>query len=355
MKVDRDKLLATLEAVLPGVATKETIEQSDCFVFGDGVVRTFNEEIACTAPLKLGDVAGATVAKPLIESLRLMEDETLQVYMEAPYVIFAGQRGRKVKRKLQAKVNLPLSAIEIPETWHEISPEYNDALLMTHECAKNKDEERFFACCVHIAKGRIEATDNDTQLMRYRVKTRISKPSLIKKQSARAIAEMGARDFAETERWLHYRNDAGLVISCCRYLLDEAYPYPDTESACEVNGTPLSLPKSIGEAAALAEICSREQKDMNFVILTLSPGVVRLEGIGITGEYSHPVECEYEGEPMSFMIPPKLLRQIVEKYDAATINPSSLFVAGERFVYVSRLRDPEVLKKKKRKKQESEE
>jgi len=352
MKVDREQLLTTLESVVPGLAHKETLEQSDCFVFQDGMVRTFNEEIACSMPIKLEDVEGAVVAKSLLDALRQLEDESLTVYVDGPQLVFKGKRGTAIKQKLQAKILLPLKAIEIPTQWQEITPEYCDALLMVHECAKNKDEERPHATCVHIAKGRIEATDNETQLMRYKVKTGIKESSLIKKISAKHIAEMGAREFSETERWLHYRNDAGLVISCCRY--NWGFPSEQLDKTLEVEGTPLALPKAIIEAVKIAEVYSREQKDSNFVVLSLSPGKVKLEGIGVTGEYSKPMLCDYSGENLSFMIPPKLLMQIVDKYDTVNVTPNILFVVGHRFAYASRLRDPEPIKKGKKKPKQEE-
>src|SRR4051812_18497622 len=115
--VDREGLLSCLEAVVPGLANKETIDQSNCFVFKDGVVRTFNEEIACTMPSKLEDVEGAVVAQSLLDALRQMEDEKLMVFMEGPKLVLKGQRGRAIKQNLQAQIKLPLAAIEIPAEW----------------------------------------------------------------------------------------------------------------------------------------------------------------------------------------------------------------------------------------------
>src|SRR5687768_12406403 len=55
MRVDRENLLRALESVTAGLAHREIIEQSGSFVFKDGNVITFNDEIACTAtsPLKI--------------------------------------------------------------------------------------------------------------------------------------------------------------------------------------------------------------------------------------------------------------------------------------------------------------
>ena len=46
MRVSREKLMQALEAVSPGLANRELIEQSSCFVFKSGMVMTFNDEVA---------------------------------------------------------------------------------------------------------------------------------------------------------------------------------------------------------------------------------------------------------------------------------------------------------------------
>ena len=64
-----------LEAVSPGLATREAIEQSSCFVFKDGRVMTFNDEVACSIDCELG-FDGAVAAKPLRSAVWALEAES---------------------------------------------------------------------------------------------------------------------------------------------------------------------------------------------------------------------------------------------------------------------------------------
>ena len=63
MKINREELLNQLESVLPGLSTREIIEQSSCFVFMNKEVITYNDEISCSHKSRL-DIEGAIVATP---------------------------------------------------------------------------------------------------------------------------------------------------------------------------------------------------------------------------------------------------------------------------------------------------
>ena len=97
MKVNRENLLKELESVIPGLSPKEVIEQSSCFVFQDNVITTFNDEIACSIGTAL-DIKGAVPAKLLLEVLRKVTDEEVEIKQKKGELsIF----GKKIKCKIR--------------------------------------------------------------------------------------------------------------------------------------------------------------------------------------------------------------------------------------------------------------
>ena len=54
-EIPREAFLRTLEAVQPGLDPTGAIEQSSCFIFKDGAVMTFNDEVSCRMDLSLKD------------------------------------------------------------------------------------------------------------------------------------------------------------------------------------------------------------------------------------------------------------------------------------------------------------
>ena len=61
MKIQREELIRKLESVQPGLAVRETIEQSSTFVFYHGDVHTLNDEVYCRCPSGLDPKAKAAV------------------------------------------------------------------------------------------------------------------------------------------------------------------------------------------------------------------------------------------------------------------------------------------------------
>jgi hypothetical protein len=72
--VNREQFIKELESVQAGLSVRAATEQSNCFVFSDGVVRTFNDEIACEQKTSL-KITGAVIADPLISLLRKLPEE----------------------------------------------------------------------------------------------------------------------------------------------------------------------------------------------------------------------------------------------------------------------------------------
>jgi hypothetical protein len=67
-RINREEFLRNLESVEPGLSPREILEQSSCFIFQKGWIKTFNDEVACKikSPLKL---EGAVQAAPLLAIL----------------------------------------------------------------------------------------------------------------------------------------------------------------------------------------------------------------------------------------------------------------------------------------------
>ena len=79
MRINREELLKALESVTPGLSPKEIQEQTNCIVFHEGQIITFNDEISCSRESPLGDIEGAVRAIPLLTLLSKLTEEEIQV------------------------------------------------------------------------------------------------------------------------------------------------------------------------------------------------------------------------------------------------------------------------------------
>lgn len=335
MRQNREKLLRKLEAVSPGLATREAIEQSSCFVFKDGRVITFNDEIACSMECDIG-VDGAVAAKPLIELLGKLSEDVVDIAPKegGGELVVKGKR-RRAGILLEAEIALPVSAVDTPGDWSDLDPEFADGVSVVQQCA-GKDANQFALTCVHITPTHVEACDN-YQLARYPLKVDVEKAFLVKKDNIKHIIGLGMTEMSETRTWIHFRNPAGLVLSARREM-DE---FQNLDEILSMEGTPTTLPGGLAEAVDKAEIFSSENSENNVVEVVLKGGQLRLRGEGATGWYEERKQVKWDGEDLAFNIAPKMLVDITERANDCTLEPGRLKIDGGKFTYVTCLGNPD--------------
>ena len=333
MQVGRGELLQVLESLQPGLTTRDVVEQSSCFCFIDGDCVTFNDEIACrrTSPLK---IEGAVQAAPLLNILRKLPEEEVDIIIEDGQLVVRGNR-RRCGIRMQADVSLPIEKVELADEWQELHSDFTDAIYVAQQCV-GKDKSNYTGTCIHLHPKYVEACDNK-QAVRYKIKTRVKEPILVRGSSLQNIVSLDMTEFAETETWIHFRNPTGLILSCRRDIQE----FDNLDSILEVEGEQLTLPKGLGEAAMKAEVFSSENTDDNEVLIGLKPGRIKIVGEGVSGWYQEFKKSSYDGEELSFRIAPKLLGDLVKRYSECLISETRLKVDTGKFVYVVALGRPD--------------
>jgi len=340
--VNREKLLLQLEAVQPGLSTREIIEQSSCFVFQNQTVMTFNDEIACTHECEL-KVEGAVQAAPLLSVLRKMPETELEVEVADGYFVLIGKR-RRAEIRHENDILLHIDKVEKPTKWVELHGDFLEGVGLVQHCA-SKDASQFKLTCIHLHPDFIEACDN-FQATRVKMKTGVKASMLVRRDSLKHVASLGMTDFCETETWIHFRNADGLVLSCRRYMVE----YHNIDSLLDFKGEPITLPKGLKEATDLAEVFSAENSEDNVVTVQLRPdrgGMLRITGEGACGRFREVKDLKYSGPPMEFLIAPKLLTELTEKHNEAEIAKGRLRVDGGKWVYMTCLTAPDESKTSK--------
>lgn len=330
--VNRETLLHQLESVQPGLSSREIIEQSSCFVFKDGNVITYNDEVACTHKSAL-EVTGAVQAGPLVSILRKLPDDDLSISVDGGELVIEGKR-RRAALRLEAEVLLPVDKVEKPGKWRALGEDFLEAINLVQHCA-SKDESQFQLTCIHLHPDHIEACDN-FQVTRVRFKTGVAKATLVRRDSIKHIVTLGMTEFSESETWIHFRNPGGLVLSCRRYMES----FPDTTPILSFKGHPITLPKGLGDAADRASVFSGEAAEDNQVLVELRTGKLRVKGIGASGSFQEIKKLKYDGPALAFQIAPELLIELTKKHNDAEITEGRLRVDGGKWSYVTCLSLP---------------
>jgi DNA polymerase III sliding clamp (beta) subunit (PCNA family) len=341
MTIDREKFLTALNSVKAGLSPREFIEQSSCFVFQDGMVMTFNDEVSCRIKVPI-DVEGAIQAQSLLDILGKVEDEELMVRVseEDSELQFKG-KGKVFGITMDAEIYLPISDVETPEDdeWKKLPKEFTESISLVERCA-SKDSSKFRLTCIHLAPDLMEACDN-MQAMRCWIDTGLAKSVLVRATSLAHICELGMDLIAMTESWVHFKNQSGLIFSCRRYN-DE---YIRLDPLLEFEGKPLTFPKGLDKAAERAAVFATDKAGDPLVRITLEQDRLKLEGEGISGWYREAKAVAYDGPNMEFMIDPELMRKIAERYSDAQISDEKMRITGKttetKWEYITVLATPE--------------
>ena len=330
MQVNREKLLSALESVSPGLASRELIEQSGCFVFRAGKVITFNDEVACSISSPLGnEVEGAVTAKPLLELLSKLTEDELDVKLADGKLQIKG-KGRRAEIVTDAEVKLPVETVEIPEEWTKLEPDFLEGLGIVQSVAAAGKDANFVLTCVHLHPDHLESCDN-FQAVRYPVKTGVAESCLIRQVSVKHVPPLGMTELSVGDAWIHFRNASGLVLSCRRW--QEQYENLDPIFDCD--GPSVTLPGGLKEAVDKAKIFSSENVESDQVFVRLKDGRLLIRGEGASGKFEEQRSVKYDGDEVSFLIAPKLLVEITERTNDCVLGQGRLKIQTGKFVYVS--------------------
>ena len=336
LKINREELLRSLEGVEPGLSKKAIVEQSDCFVFSNGRVASFNDEIYCTGSCPLnGDVAGAVPAPKFLEILRKLDQEELEVETAPGVLNFIGKGREKFTVRLEQEVSLPVGEVEKPKAWKPLHPDFGEAVYAVGQCA-SRDMSTFQLTCVNLHPNWVEAMD-DMQLARWKLKTGLSKPVLVRQSSVRHLKQLGMTEFSEGEGWLHFRVRKGGLRLSCRHYADE---FPDLAEILGklTDGETAGLPKSLAEAADRAAVFSSENPDANLIRVILSSssgGRVRVKGEGLSGQYTRPLKAKYGGPTVEFFMPPQILGEICKNHSEIMVGKGRVWAVAGKLVYLA--------------------
>jgi len=224
---------------------------------------------------------------------------------------------------------LEMDAVEPPEKWKELPDEFNEAVKVVQSCASS-DASQFLLTCVHIHPDYLEACDN-FQLVRYPIDTGLKKSILIKRDSLKWLTGLDPTEMSATKSWMHFRNPAGLVLSCRRYVED----YQNMDDFLVVEGTKTVLPKGIEETVDLASIFSADNADFNQLLVRIKHDRIRIEGHGKSGSFCEDKKVIYDGPSLDFQIAPDLFLAISKRAAECVVSAERIKVDTGKFEYVT--------------------
>ena len=323
-EVNRASLLEALTAARPGVATKDVVEQSDCFAFHNNYLITYNDIISVQQPIGALNLQleGAVKAIPLFNLLAKLTDDVvdLTVKDERQLIIRAG---KKVKAGLaiDPEIKMPVSVIGQVKDWHKLPSVFMDGLELAMFVCTDETSQRLFTCVgIGTDKGKIETTDGVRAVVHDIDRIDDVKPFSIPYVTVKALVTYGMDRMGVTHvdgkgnsGWAHFMNNGGTIFSCRIY----EGAFIDTSPAFEIEPkAEFDFPDGLGDLIERLSIFS-EAKDMShsgFTKVSIKGNELRMKTEGDDGWMMERIKLygTKSATPIQFMVQLDFLKDLLD-------------------------------------------
>ena len=328
-KINRKQLLEILNILRPGVSIKDIVEHADSFIFKDGLVWSYNDEIAVSHPLPEGfDLTGAVLAEPLLKILDKLADEEIQLETDEKEVRIK-TKSSNVGIPLKTSDNFLVDAIPMPKDkeWKKIPEGLIKAISLAARSASS-DMSKPVLTHLNIIKGQVIGCNNFS-LTVCEVEGVLPWPLLPAALSPH-LTKFEPDMVAFKEGWAHFVNKNDCVLSC-RTGTGE---YPDVSGLLKVKGKEITFPKELVAILERAGIFAQTDfaSDQR-VTLSAKDKELKVEGRGPVGWFEETVGIESD-EEFSFSVHPTYITSAMDFGRKMVLGEKALLIKGKNLVHV---------------------
>lgn len=334
MKVNRTELLEALKKVQPGLATKEIIEQSQSFVFSEGDIITYNDEIMVSCPCELADkITGAVRAEELFAFLSKIKNDTLDIVIKDSELRVSSKRA-KAGIPFSADIELPFDELQLPkdDAWTKLPETFAEGIWKCSTTA-SRDMTKPVLTCIHLNGNRIESSD-DYRITSFELggKRKVfPKPVLLPAKSARELARYVPTEYGLTKGWVHFTNEDGVIFSS-RVFEDE---YPNVNEFLDVSGDAVNVPDGIETVLERVGIFSKaEIAEDESIEVAIGNSAMTISGEGDHGWFVEDVPIKRKGDVIRFRINPSFFKDLVDLHPKITVGEDRIRIETENVVHV---------------------
>ncbi|MBS3777181.1 MAG: hypothetical protein KGY70_18440 [Bacteroidales bacterium] len=338
MKINKQQLQKAIETVRPGLASKEQIEQTTSFIFQEGKVITYNDEISLSHPVEDLEIEGAIQAEELYKLLGKLKKDEVDVSIEGNEVKLKAGRA-KASFTLEQEITLPFKK-EIGETgkWKKLPADFNRfAKFAMSACSRDMSDP--VLTCTHITKtGYIEGTDRFRIARCFMGENMPIDTFLIPATSIREVLRIKPTHIAPGDGWVHFSNADGTILSSRIYK----NKYKDISPFMEIEGVKVNFPASVIDSIDKASIFARRDNLLDEKVeISITKGKLWVKGRSDAGSFEEKSPIKYDGDPIGFIIAPYLLQDILAETPQCVVGENALKFEGEGWEYVSVLQNKE--------------
>ena len=334
--MQRIQLLEALEFVFKGITAKELFEQSASFVFSEGRIYSYNDEVSMSYPILDCIVEGAVKGEEFYKLISRLSNNKLEVEEEENILKVTCGRA-KAGLAFASEIKLPFESVQYTGNWTAISTDFLEAVQFA-SVACSDDMSRAVLTCVHITdKGIVEASDG-LRIISHKITGGWKLGDVLIPNSSLKILYKYAgmvEQVAVSNNWVHFKTKENAIFSARTFCGSR---FPDISEHLDVSGTTIEFPKEVLSVIDRASIfATSSQKDMLVfpeVVLDVKGRRMVITSRSDIGWFEEVVAVKYDGEDMKFAVHPDIFQDVVGKMKSCTLGANSILFEGDNWKYV---------------------
>lgn len=334
MTVNRKKLIQDLESVKKGLATKDLIEQSTSFIFKDGKVLTYNDEIFAMTETEL-DIVGAIEADPLLKLLHKVKDDELKIEQDDKELKIKGKRFSS-GIAVDTDIRIPIDEIELPSKLSKLEDDFSNAAKLACLTASTSLHEPLLTC-VHIYNNKIESCDND-RITICTLEQEFDFDILVPAKNLLEICKENLTKIYADDSWIHFKTDDDVFLSTRLY--NESYV--DLEQFIPKDkGKVIKFPKDTQEIIDRADIFSKDITSQEKVLyVQINNKKFQIITHNNQGWFKERAKIDFDAE-LYFSLNTEFLKDVLKITNEISIVENSLFFQTENSLHLIQLDNEE--------------
>jgi len=330
-EIDRENLLVMLKKLKPGLAVHDVVEQATSFIFKDGFVWSFNEEIAVSHPLPSGmELEGAIPAESLLKLLAKGREKTVQlIATDGELYIVCGKSRAGI---LFEDVKLPVEKIPLPEpdAWSTLPKDFADKFHLASLSARRSISASVLSC-VYLTNEKVFGCDNfQLTISTFSKPLGKIKPVLLNREMVPSIISFLPDAIAQVGNWTHFIKD-NVVLSC---RATEGV-FPDVVPLLDVKGPTVKLPIKLSELLDRAGVFSSSSAGGNKVLVSLAKtGLLLVSSRNEYGWFKESIETATKQIEFQLSIDPEILGASLKLDQTFIVGTNAMLINGKGFQHV---------------------
>lgn len=329
MKINRIELLQALDAVQPGLATKELIEQSQSFVFSNGSVITYNDEISVSHPIAI-DIEGAVKAKELYDLLMRIKQDEIEIEMKKNELRIKSKR-TKAGITLEAEINMPLDKMDPVGKWRKLPKNFCEALRFCAFTASQESNKPALTCL--LVDGRYVLSCDGFRFTRYDMgeDVDVKHQLMIPAKASASLVNYEPIKYNASGAWIHFKTKQGSIFSCKTF----EEKYPNIDHLLKIKGTKIKMPKNLIDILARAEVFSKSENITDASVdITVTKNLLMVSTRNESGWLKESAKIKYDGDEVTFSINPDFFKVSIKLLNDIVVGDNTMKLKGKNFIHV---------------------